>query len=223
MRINREGYGITGWAMLFAASLFVLAMFLGGIFRMPGWGLWVVGTLLAGAVAFVVLFFREPHRTRMADENLVYAPADGTVVVIERVYEGEFLKRDCLQISVFMSLSDVHINWFPVGGTVVYRKYHPGRFLVAWHPKSSDENERMTTAVDTGRAVVVFRQIAGLIARRVVNYAREGARAVQNDKLGFIKFGSRVDVFLPLSSEPLVHLGQKVIGSQTPLAKLGDE
>lgn len=148
------------------------------------------------------------------------APADGTVVVVEEVTENEYFNDRRLLVSVFMSLSNVHINWFPVGGRIEYFRHHQGRFLVAWHPKSSEENERTTTVVDMGGCKVLFRQIAGLIARRIVSYARVGEVAGQNTQCGFIKFGSRVDVYLPLGTEVLVKLGDKVTGSQTPIARL---
>ena len=170
---------------------------------------------------FIVAFFREPRRVRIHDADLVFSPCDGRVVVTEVVSEDEYLKEEMLQISIFMSITNVHMNWVPVGGEVEYFKYHPGRFLVAWHPKSSTENERTTTVVRmaSGRKVL-FRQIAGLIARRIVSYARVGEVAGQNTQCGFIKFGSRVDVYLPLGTEVLVKLGDKVTGSQTPIARL---
>ena len=220
MTLNKEGYGIVGIA---GATTLLVMILLGAVvwrFALPVVVLWIVGILLAAGVFVIALFFREPKRPRVADEGVVFAPADGKVVVIEEVEEREFLNENRIQVSVFMSLSNVHINWFPVGGRVVYRKYHPGDFMVAWHPKSSEENERMTTVVDTGERLILFRQIAGLIARRIVNYAQEGKTVEQNAKCGFIKFGSRVDLFLPTDAEVLVSLNQKVVGSQTPIARL---
>ena len=157
----------------------------------------------------------------MIDADLVFAPCDGRVVVTEVVEETEYLHREMLQISIFMSITNVHMNWVSVGGKVEYFKYHPGRFLVAWHPKSSTENERTTTVVrmNDGRQVL-FRQIAGLIARRIVSYMKIGESVEQNSVCGFIKFGSRVDVLIPKDSELLVEIGDATVGSQTPIARL---
>ena len=191
---------------------------------MPVWLFWAVAVLLFGLCVCVALFVREPTRREYrSDPDTVFSSADGKVVVIEEVFEGEYLKERCLQLSVFMSITNVHANWYPVGGEIVYRNNHLGRFFVAWHPKSSEENERTTTVVDTGHERILFRQIAGLVARRIVNYAKVGERAEQNAKYGFIKFGSRIDIFLPLDCEVLVGLGDRVRGGQTPLAKLHRE
>ncbi len=139
----------------------------------------------------------------------------------EVVTEDEYLKREMLQISIFMSITNVHMNWVPVGGEVTYYKYHPGRFLVAWHPKSSTENERTTTVVKTPSGCeVLFRQVAGLIARRIVSYMKVGHTVEQNSVCGFIKFGSRIDVLVPKESELLVEIGDPTVGSQTPIARL---
>lgn len=175
-------------------------------------------------VAFLVLyrgFFREPRRVRIHDADLVFAPCDGRVVVTELVGENEYLGQEMLQISIFMSVTNIHMNWVPVAGEVEYFKHHHGRFLVAWHPKSSTENERTTTVVrmDDGRKVL-FRQVAGLIARRIVSYMKPGERVEQNSVCGFIKFGSRVDVLVPKDSELLVEIGDPTVGSQTPIARL---
>ena len=201
MRINKEGYRIICFS---------------GVFCLLLW--WLIYHLL---VNHAVAFFREPRRVRIHDADLVFAPCDGRVVVTEVVCEEEHLHREMLQISIFMSITNVHMNWVPVGGVVEYFKYHPGRFLVAWHPKSSTENERTTTVVrmDSGHQVL-FRQIAGLIARRIVSYMKPGERVEQNSVAGFIKFGSRVDVLVPKDSELLVEIGDPVVGSQTPIARL---
>jgi phosphatidylserine decarboxylase len=170
---------------------------------------------------FIIAFFREPKRTKIHDPELVFSPCDGRVVVTEVVYEDEYLKQDMLQISIFMSITNIHMNWLPVGGVIDYFKYHPGRFLIAWHPKSSTENERTTTVVklDNGEKIL-FRQVAGLIARRIVSYIKVGDQVKQNDVFGFIKFGSRIDVLVPKDSELLVEIGDPVVGSQTPLLRL---
>ena len=217
MKLAREGYSIIICTLVAVVALTAVVFFAGA----PLWLFWIVTVLLWGLFAGTVFFFREPTgRARYEDPDTVFSSADGKVVVIEEVYEGEYLKRRCIQISVFMSITNVHVNWYPVGGRVVYRNYHPGRFFVAWHPKSSEENERTTTVVDTGHEEIMFRQIAGLVARRIVNYAEVGHEVRQNDKYGFIKFGSRIDIFIPLGSEVLVALGDKVCGSMTPLARL---
>ena len=215
MKINKEGYTIITVTAIIAVVLSLLFLWL-----LPLW----LGAILGGAsllmILFVAAFFREPDRAVIREDDVIFAPADGTVVVIEQVTENEFIQEERIQVSVFMSLSNVHINWFPIGGKILYFRHHHGRFMVAWHPKSSEDNERTTTVVDTGRYTILFRQIAGLIARRIVSYAQEGKPVKQNDKCGFIKFGSRVDIMLPLGSEVLVSIGDKVTGSQTPIARL---
>lgn len=220
MRINKEGYKIIffsgvvclliwwGFYRLLVTDAANLLMWGGTVFLLLFW-------------FFIVAFFREPRRVRIHDADLVFAPCDGRVVVTEVVMENEYLKQEMLQISIFMSITNVHMNWVPVGGRVEYFKYHPGRFLVAWHPKSSTENERTTTVVrmESGQPVL-FRQIAGLIARRIVSYMKPGEPVEQNSVCGFIKFGSRVDVLIPKDSELLVEIGDPVVGSQTPIARL---
>ena len=203
MRINKEGYKIIG---------------ISGAVCLLLW--WLFYHLLVFWF-FIVAFFREPRRVRIHDADLVFSPCDGRVVVTEVVSEDEYLKEEMLQISIFMSITNVHMNWVPVGGEVEYFKYHPGRFLVAWHPKSSTENERTTTVVrmPSGQKVL-FRQIAGLIARRIISYMTVGYQVEQNSVCGFIKFGSRVDVLVPKDSELLVEIGDPTVGSQTPIARL---
>lgn len=215
MKINKEGHNI----ILLSACLSV-ALWVAVILFLPTWLCLVLSIAILAFLAFVISFFREPKRPYVSDDTLVYAPADGKIVVIEEVEEKEYLDGKYLQVSVFMSITNVHINWYPVSGTVEYFKYHPGKFLVAWHPKSSEENERTTTVVNTGKHRVLFRQIAGLVARRIVSYVKVGEPAVQNEKFGFIKFGSRIDLLLPPDAEILVGIGDKVTGSQTPLARL---
>ena len=181
----------------------------------------ISGVVLISLWFFIVAFFREPRRVKIHDSELVFSPCDGRVVVTEVVYEDEYVKEEMMQISIFMSITNIHMNWLPVGGEVEYYKYHPGRFLIAWHPKSSTENERTTTVVrmDNGKRVL-FRQVAGMIARRIVSYVKVGDKVNQNDVFGFIKFGSRIDVLVPKESELLVEIGDKVVGSQTPLLRL---
>lgn len=170
----------------------------------------------------ILQFFRKPNR-HVGDpsEELVLSPCDGKVVVIENVFEKEFLNREVKQVSVFMSPINVHINFAPVTGKSVYYKYHPGKYLVAWHPKASEENERTTTVFERpdGKQVLV-RQIAGALAKRIVNYTDKKKDFVQGDEFGFIKFGSRVDIFLPLDAEIQVNLEQKAVGNRTVIARL---
>ena len=184
----------------------------------PSYG---VGLYSLYFLVFYRVFFREPKRIAIHDNELIFAPCDGTVVVIENVYEKEYLKENMIQISIFMSMTNIHMNWTPVGGVIEYFKYHPGRFLLAWLPKSSEDNEHTTTVVklDSGHKIL-FKQIAGFLARRIVSYYKKGDRMAQNEVFGFIKFGSRMDLFIPANSEILVEIGDRTIGTQTPLARL---
>ncbi len=220
MRINKEGYRIISIA---GVGCFLLWLVIYNFFIKPEEArlLWAISLLLVLFWFFIVAFFREPRRVRIHDADLVFAPCDGTVVVTEVVSEDEYLRKEMLQISIFMSVTNVHMNWTPVAGVVEYFKYHPGRFLVAWHPKSSTENERTTTVVRMNNGTqVLFRQVAGLVARRIVSYMKEGNRVEQNSVAGFIKFGSRVDILVPKKSELLVEIGTRTVGSQTPIARL---
>lgn len=220
MKINKEGYKIIAVSGLICLVLWLLIYYFQS--HHDGVGLLITsGAILFSFWLFIVAFFREPRRVKIHDEELVFSPCDGRVVVTEVVYEDEYLKQEMLQISIFMSVTNIHMNWSPVGGLVEYYKYHPGRFLIAWHPKSSTENERTTTVVkmeDGNR--ILFRQVAGLIARRIVSYVKTNEPIGQNDVFGFIKFGSRIDVFVPKDSELLVEIGDPVKGSQTPLVRL---
>lgn len=174
-------------------------------------------------VIFMILilqFFRVPIRTTRLNEDLIIAPADGKVVVIEEVEENEYFKGKRRQVSIFMSPLNVHINFNPISGIVKYFKYHPGKYLVAWHPKSSTENERTTYVVQAENGQeVLFRQIAGALAKRICWYAEEGERVVQGNEFGFIKFGSRIDIFLPMDAEICVEIGDKPVGGETVIAK----
>ncbi len=188
--------------------------------------LWPVAMTVCAVVSVVLFllvlqFFRNPTREIMiADNNIVYAPADGKVVVIEEAMEGEYFADKRMQVSIFMSPTNVHVNRNPISGRVNYFRYHPGKYLVAWHPKSSTENERTTVVIDNGKDEVLLRQIAGALAKRIVNYIQEGDRVQQGADFGFIKFGSRVDLFLPLNAKIEVQMGQKVRGNKTVIARL---
>ena len=167
----------------------------------------------------ILQFFRNPKRTVIVNESQILAPVDGKVVVIEEVYEGEYFKDKRLQISIFMSPINVHVTRYALSGIVKFSKYHPGKFLVAWHPKASEENERTTVVIENETfGAILYRQIAGALARRIVNYAEEGMQVIQGTDAGFIKFGSRVDIFLPLGTPVDVVLNQKAIGGKTVIA-----
>lgn len=179
--------------------------------------------LIASIILFVLIvqFFRNPSRNTTLNNKHVVAPVDGKVVAIEEVFEKEYFKQKRLQISIFMSPINVHVTRHPIGGMVKYSKYHPGKFLVAWHPKSSEENERTTVVVENELAgEVMYRQIAGAMAKRIVNYAEVGQEVVQGSDSGFIKFGSRVDVFLPPGTKINVELNQKVKGGLSVIAEV---
>ncbi|KZS40529.1 phosphatidylserine decarboxylase [Aquimarina aggregata] len=183
---------------------------------------WQIAILVL-TLAFLVLilqFFRNPKRQTTIDENTVVAPVDGKVVVIEEVHEKEHFKDKRLQVSIFMSPINVHVTRHPIKGKVVFSKYHPGKYLVAWHPKASEENERTTVVVKNDNIEVLYRQIAGALAKRIVNYATEGKQVVQGSDSGFIKFGSRVDVYLPIGTKVNVTLNQKVRGGESVIATL---
>ncbi|MEW6469089.1 MAG: phosphatidylserine decarboxylase family protein [Bacteroidota bacterium] len=216
MKIHREGI-----PSILVTLLFTAALNLSLYFFTPEmlWLRWAACLLSAFLLVMILQFFRNPSRQIVTDDNHVLSPADGKVVVIEEVTENEFFRDKRIQVSVFMSPLNVHVNRNPVGGTVSYVKYHPGAYLVAWHPKSSTDNERTTLVIETPqKQQVLFRQIAGAMARRIVYYLKEGQQVRQGEEMGFIKFGSRVDVFLPLSARVHVQLGQTVKGGQTVIA-----
>ena len=176
---------------------------------------------LAGVLVLIIIlqFFRNPKRIAIRNSDQILAPVDGKVVVIEEVYEGEFFKDKRLQVSIFMSPINVHVTRYGLSGLVKFSKYHPGKFLVAWHPKASEENERTTIVIENKTfGEVLYRQIAGALARRIVNYAEEGMQVIQGTDAGFIKFGSRVDIFLPLGTPINVSLNEKAIGGKTVIA-----
>ena len=183
---------------------------------------WLQKSLMIILLVFFVLvlqFFRDPKRNTALDDQHVIAPADGKVVVIEEVEEKEYFKGKRRQISIFMSPLNVHVTRYPVSGKVVYSKYHPGKYLVAWHPKSSEENERTTIVIHNDSAgEVLYRQIAGAVARRIVNYAKKDKQVIQGEDAGFIKFGSRIDIFVPLDMKINVSLDQKTRGGETIIA-----
>ena len=222
MKISREGFKIIAVSGIIMLALWTLMFYMLKAQDML-WLLIALAVVLFVFWLFIISFFRSPRRVRIHDDDLVFSPCDGRVVVTEIVKEGEYFDgEEKMQVSIFMSVTNVHINWYPVGGIVKYFKYHPGRFLVAWHPKSSTDNERTTTVVETKNGVeVLFRQIAGAVARRIVSYVKVGDKVDQNSIFGFIKFGSRIDILLPKDAKLLVEIGDKVVGTQTPIARIG--
>jgi len=217
MKIHKEGYKIIVTTSLICLTILVIANL---IFPAQTYYHLALYLAIAIIIGVVVRFFRIPKRPLRNDPDIILCPADGTIVAIEEVMEKEYFNEMRLQVSVFMSPNNVHVNLYPVSGKIIYANYSPGSFLVAWHPKSSAENERNTVVIqkDAGNSIMV-RQIAGALARRIVCYAKTGERITQGCELGFIKFGSRVDLLLPLSSKVLVALDQKVMGGQTAIAR----
>lgn len=213
IRIHREGYFI-----ILIASLLLLGVNILCAQFLPILQPWL-GALSLGFWGLIVQFFRNPIRDiPTMGEGIIYAPADGQVVVIEEAEETEYFKKKKLQVSIFMSPLNVHVNRAAIGGTVQYAQYHPGKYLVAWHPKSSTENERTTVVIKNGKVEILLRQIAGAVARRIRYYVQPGQALVQGEEFGFIKFGSRVDLFLPLDAEVKVKIGQKVKGNVDVIA-----
>ena len=177
--------------------------------------------VLLVCLVLVLQFFRNPKRHIIPNNKQVVSPVDGKVVVIEEVFEKEYFKEKRLQISIFMSPINVHVTRYPIGGSVIFSKYHPGKFLVAWHPKASEENERTTVVIENETyGKILYRQIAGAVAKRIVNYAKLNDKVLQGKDSGFIKFGSRVDLFLPLDTNIKVQLNQKVRGGESIIAEI---
>lgn len=209
-----------GKASIIIAFIFtIVTMSAIWLIEMPQW-LQIALSVVSISLLFIILqFFRNPKRNTVLSDSTIVSPVDGKVVVIEKVQENEYFKGERLMISVFMSPINVHVTRYPVGGEVAYSKYHPGKYLVAWHPKASEENERTTVVVNhkNGKQVM-HRQIAGALAKRIMNYAQEKDTIVQGTESGFIKFGSRVDIYLPVDTPVLVALDQKVKGGETVLA-----
>ena len=179
----------------------------------------IIGFLSLIFLYLILQFFRHPKRDQTMGDRLVIAPCDGKVVVIEQTIETEFYKEKRIQVSIFMSPLNVHINWYPISGLVKYLRYHEGKFLVAWHPKASTDNERTTMVIEKGSFSVLVRQIAGALAKRIVYYPHENDKVKQGSELGFIKFGSRVDLYLPLDAKINVEIGQKTTGGVTVIAE----
>ena len=216
MTLHKEGY------IFLLASGLILTILVGFILAyLPAWASYPLLVLAIAFYGMLVQFFRIPTRSHTFGDNLIIAPADGKVVVIEKVFEPEYLLQDCLQVSIFMSPVNVHQNRVPVSGVLEYYKYHPGLYLVAWHPKSSTENERNTSVVRMANGQkILFRQIAGALAKRICYYLKQGQDVTQNQEFGFIKFGSRVDLFLPLDTQLEVKIGDLTKNGVTVIGKL---
>lgn len=218
MKLHRESTGTIIVASIVLAVVGFLA-----VYFLKMWSLLIIIPLLV-IYGLVFWFFRVPDREILDHKENVIAPVDGKVVMIKEVFEDEFLKEKAIQVSIFMSPLNVHICRYPVSGSVIYKKYHPGKYLVAWHEKSSTENERTTVAVESlTKHKVVFRQIAGYVARRIVFYCNEGDTAKAGHEFGFIKFGSRMDVFLPLDTEIICKIGDKTKGGIDVIAKMNEQ
>jgi phosphatidylserine decarboxylase len=216
MKIHREGYPTIGIVLLVISLLnFLTFQFV------PIYFINILISIISIVFLYLILhFFRDPIRNISINDQHIIAPSDGKLVVIENVIENEFLKEECTQLSIFMSPLNVHKQWYPTNGQVVYSKYHPGKYLVAWHPKSSTENERSTIVIKNKDNNILYRQIAGAVARRICNYAIVGSEVNQSMEAGFIKFGSRIDVFVPKSSKIKVTINDTIIGGKTILAEL---
>ena len=218
MKFHKEGIASLFIVLIFSAIITFIAHHFFPTFAIAQWFAYSLSGFL---IITILQFFRNPTRTFVTGDNLIIAPADGKVVVMEETTESEFFKDKRLQLSIFMSPINVHINRYPIAGNVKFFKYHPGKFLAAWEPKSSTDNERTTIVVEhkNGKQIL-FRQIAGALARRIVWYCKEGDVAAQCQEMGFIKFGSRVDLFLPIGTKLNVKIGDVVKGSQSVLAEI---
>ena len=218
MTIHKEGFPtIIVSTILLGGLILIVNNYLSPISNLAAWIVYVVCSALW---VFIISFFRIPTRTYTQDEGAIISPADGKVVVIEETIDTEFFNEKRLQISVFMSPANVHVNRYPISGKVIYSKYHKGKYLVAWDPKSSTENERHSVVISNQSITLLVKQIAGAVARRIVNYAEPEQAVKQNEELGFIKFGSRVDLLLPVSTIPTVKIGDHVKNGVTVLARI---
>jgi phosphatidylserine decarboxylase len=218
MKFHKEGYASLFLVLVFGAIIIFIAHYFFPAMALAHWFAYVLSVFLT---IVILQFFRHPTRNFTLNDDLVIAPADGKVVVIEETEESEYFKDKRLQVSIFMSPLNVHVNRYPIAGMVSFFKYHPGKFLAAWEPKSSTDNERTTVVVKNKKGVeILFRQIAGALARRIVWYCKEGDTAQQCSEMGFIKFGSRVDLFLPLDTKLQVKIGDTVKGSQSVIGEI---
>ena len=216
MHIDKDSYGtiavVSGISIAVAAGLFLI------FGATPV--VWVLASLLLVFIVFVTLFHRVPVRHTVGGESTVCAVADGKIVIIEKAYEKEFLKRDCIQVSIYMNFFDVHANFWPMDGEISYYKYHPGNYFLAFHPKASEKNEHSSTVIKGTKGEILFKQIAGTFARRIVCYSKEGMTVKAGDQCGIIKFGSRIDMFFPLDADIKVKIGDNVRASESVIAEL---
>jgi phosphatidylserine decarboxylase len=217
MKIHKEGFGTILISTVVVAVIVLLTVLL-VMPRYPILG-WLIAVGVCGLLIFILSFFRIPNRSYTKGEDIIVAPCDGTVVVIEEVEPDEYFKDKRLQVSIFMSPLNVHVNRNPVSGEVLYSQYHPGKYLVAWHPKSSTENERHSVVYRQHGKEMLVKQIAGALAKRIVNYLKPGDKVLQGGEMGFIKFGSRVDLLLPVDASIEVKINQKVKGGVTVLGR----
>ena len=212
---HKEGYKI----IFIGIVSFIVALLLADKFISIAWLRIAIQLVFVFLFVMILQFFRNPNRKIVPNDNYFLAPVDGKVVVIEEVYEEEYFKDKRIQVSIFMSPINVHVTRYGASGKIKFSKYHPGKYLVAWHPKASTENERTTIVIETKEfGEVLYRQIAGALARRIVNYAEVGQEVVQGDDAGFIKFGSRVDIYFPIGTKVDVALNQNAVGNQTVIA-----
>ena len=218
IHIHKEGYKILGFGFIVLLILNIIVNLIWIDYELVRWAFILCSSMF---YIFILFFFRLPVRTLEPDPGLIYAPADGKVVVIEETMENEYFKDLRLQVSIFMSPFNMHSNRYPVSGLIKYVGYHPGQNMVAWHPKSSELNERSTIVIETkGGTEILIRQIAGAVARRIITYSKENQNVNQGDELGFIKFGSRVDVFLPIGTEVEIPILQQVKANKSIIAKI---
>jgi len=216
MTIHKEGYKIIAWSTLLFGAVNILSFYIFSFYT--PWISWLIFVVTLVLLFFTISFFRIPKRKYTIDGNAIVAPADGKIVAIEEIQADEYFADRRLQVSIFMSPLNVHVNRNPVGGEVIYSKYQPGKYLVAWHPKSSTDNERHTTVYKSNEKEILVKQVAGALAKRIVNYLQQGQAVDQAGEMGFIKFGSRVDVVMPLNVRLNVKIGDSARGGVTVLA-----
>ena len=220
IKIDNDSYG----TILIAWVICAVLIYLAAHFIKNAWVSLPISALLVVFMVFITWFFRVPNRETPLTDNdqLVTSVADGKVVIVEKVFEKEFLQQECIQISVYMDFFDVHCNFWPITGKVIYYKYHPGKYLLAFHPKSSEKNEHSSTCMENSHGKVFFKQIAGTFARRIVCYSEPGKMEYRGDQCGVIKFGSRIDLFVPLDADVKVKVGDKVRAVESVVAVLPD-
>jgi phosphatidylserine decarboxylase len=217
MTIHREGYKTIAISVFIFVCVNLVSFYFVSFYQ--PWLSWIIFAITLGLLLFLISFFRVPDRKLTTDDKFIISPADGKVVVIEETFDEEYFEDKRLQISIFMSPANVHQNRNPVSGEIVYNQYHQGKYLVAWHPKSSTENERHSVVIQNSKGEILVKQIAGALAKRIVNYLDLGQQVKQSDEMGFIKFGSRVDVLMPPGAKVKVLLNQAVQGGVTALAE----